>query len=406
MGRSRPEKMSIPSARPAPAMPDRRLASLFTKRGTTAPATAGSVGMLAPYAPTANGLAQFSASLRESLLGDRPGVTVEIVRMNPGGALSEAREVVHELAPDGLGDHRAAATALNRFDIVVIQHLPGPETGGGEQVLKVLDWINVPVVAVLHSVPAAASLSPQERQALVRLTDSADAVVTLSEDDRQRLFLDYEVAPRKVMLIRHGAWLGPTAPPPVHRRRPVVLTWGFLASGKGIEWGIDAMHMLRDLDPSPLYVVAGPTLERYGQWLARRAQLLNVSHMVDFRPGPIGKDELAGLVAGADAVLLPFDAAEPISSGALVEALAAGIPVVTTPFTHAQELMVGAHNGRFVGHRDAGAIAGALQKILARPDQPSPGDSELRAMLRWPAVAAQYRQLFDALLRRPTVSPR
>jgi Glycosyltransferase len=38
-----------------------------------------------------------------------------------------------------------------------------------------------------------------------------------------------------------------------------VLTWGLLGPGKGIEWGIEAMAMLRDLAPMPRYMVAGQT---------------------------------------------------------------------------------------------------------------------------------------------------
>ena len=45
-----------------------------------------------------------------------------------------------------------------------------------------------------------------------------------------------------------------------HGVRPVVLTWGLLGPGKGIEAGIDAMAELRDIIPQPRYVVAGDRL--------------------------------------------------------------------------------------------------------------------------------------------------
>jgi len=38
-----------------------------------------------------------------------------------------------------------------------------------------------------------------------------------------------------------------------------VLTWGLLGPGKGIEWGIEAMAILRDLQPMPRYMVACQT---------------------------------------------------------------------------------------------------------------------------------------------------
>ena len=42
----------------------------------------------------------------------------------------------------------------------------------------------------------------------------------------------------------------------------MMLTWGLLGPGKGIEWGIEALPGLRALDPAPLYVVAGQTHPR------------------------------------------------------------------------------------------------------------------------------------------------
>ena len=49
------------------------------------------------------------------------------------------------------------------------------------------------------------------------------------------------------------------AEPSFRTGQSTVLTWGLLGPGKGIEWGIEAMAMLRDLAPMPQYTVAGQT---------------------------------------------------------------------------------------------------------------------------------------------------
>ena len=50
---------------------------------------------------------------------------------------------------------------------------------------------------------------------------------------------------------------------------PLMLTWGLLGPGKGIEWVIEALPSLRDLEPGPHYLVVGEThpkvLERDGE---------------------------------------------------------------------------------------------------------------------------------------------
>jgi glycosyltransferase involved in cell wall biosynthesis len=270
------------------------------------------------------------------------------------------------------------------------------------------------VVVVLHTVPAYPT--PRQRAILDRLTSSADGVVTMSETGRRRLVTDYQVSPRKVMLIPHGARTVAHVPHARHSapsRRPVVLTWGLLGPGKGIEWGIDALRDMRELQPLPRYVVAGQTHpkvlasqgEAYRRSLARRADVHQVSHMVDFESGFLNMERLLSLIRRADVVLLPYDSSEQVTSGVLVEALAANVPIVSTAFPHAQELLAGERGGLLVPHQDPSAIAKALTRVLTEPGLAkalTAHTAQRGAELDWPLIASHYQQLFDALLRRPT----
>ena len=60
---------------------------------------------------------------------------------------------------------------------------------------------------------------------------------------------------------------------------------------------------------------------------------------------------LASLVRSADVVLLPYDSTEQVTSGVLIEAVAAGKPVVATQFPHAREMLAGGA-GLLVPHCD------------------------------------------------------
>ena len=69
-------------------------------------------------------------------------------------------------------------------------------------------------------------------------------------------------------------------------------------------------------------------------------------------------------MAAADVVLLPYDSTEQVTSGVLIEAVAAGKPVVATRFPHAVELLSDGA-GIVVPHRDPIAIAEALRRVIS-----------------------------------------
>lgn len=382
-----------------PATPDRRLASLFARRSTTEPSKASSVGILSTQSRTRDGVANFTTSLAAALMANTPGLSVEVVRV----ASTEG------LAADG----RAAARALNKFDVAIIQHEHGGHRGDdGDRVLEVLEWLLVPVVVVMHTVPATPD--PHQLYVLEMLTQSADAVVTMSQSGRRRLLDDYRVEPRKLMLIPHGAPVADEVARPAGRaRRPMVLTWGVLGPGKGVEWGIDALSEMNLLRPRPRYVVAGQMEPEgdggYLQFLKRRAQERSVGHMVEFEPGFISPERLRELLREADVVLLPYDSHEQVTSGVLVESLAAMVPVVCTAFPHAVDLLRDGQGGTVVPHGDSAAIAAAVTRIAVEPAVAaamSAHNATLTSLVGWPTVAGQYLQLFHALTRRPSAASR
>jgi polysaccharide biosynthesis protein PslF len=386
---------------------DRLPANVLAERPPIGPATVRSVGILSTYPPTQCGVATFTSSLRAALIKDRPDLRVEIVRI---GATESSRfdsDVTHVLTT-GSGDSPAAAAAMNQFDVAVVQHEFGIYDGDdGEQVLDVVAATRVPVVVVAHTVPARPTAN--QRRILESLVRAADAVVTLSGAGRRRLMDSYQVDLRKLMLIPHGA---PAAAP---RRQTVsagpglaILTWGLLGPGKGVEWGISALAEMDTSRLQPTYIVAGQTHpkvlardgERYRDSLAEQAERHGVSRRVQFEAGYVSDDRLRELLWQADVVLLPYDSHEQVTSGVLIEAMAAGIPVVSTAFPHAIELLADGKGGLLVPHADPIAIAAALTRIAAEPGLAramSAHNASWKTAVGWPTVARQYRQVFDRL---------
>jgi glycosyltransferase involved in cell wall biosynthesis len=89
-----------------------------------------------------------------------------------------------------------------------------------------------------------------------------------------------------------------------------------------------------------------------------------------------------------------------VTSGVLVEALAAGKPVIATGFPHAVELL-GGGTGLVVPHGDPSAMARALRRVLTEPGLAArlgAAAAALAPQLLWPAVAERYRALAGSLI--------
>jgi polysaccharide biosynthesis protein PslF len=369
-----------------------------------------SYALLSTYPPTQCGLATFAAALAAHLPGT--GDHVAVVRVLDELAPRPGSEVVHDLVASSAASAAATADVLNSFDVVIVQHEYGIYGGpDGQDIVALLEALFVPTIVVLHTV--LAHPSPRQRAILDGVIAAVDTVVTMTKTARSRLLSYYGTPPEKVVVIPHGAAdSGVTASLPRVASRPMVLTWGLLGPGKGIEHAIDAMAMARCRGLHADYQVVGQTHPRvldrdgeaYRQALIARARDRDVADRVHFDARFLPADALGQLIGAADVVLLPYDSLEQVTSGVLIEAVAAGKPVVSTCFPHAVELL-GGGAGLLVGRQDPAGIARALQRVLTEPGlaaRMSRCSAGLAPHLLWPAVARSYRELAALLTAERT----
>jgi len=363
------------------------------------------IAMVSTFPPTQCGIATFAESLTRALA--HAGATVEMVDLPAGPETPPHQATLHRHR--GYQDLPVTAYLLNSFDVVILQHEFGIWDGqDGHGIVDLIGMVATPVVTVLHTVPSAASGG--QRRALQRILDLSDAVVVLSHSAFRRLTQDFSVRPDTLVMIPHGAtalW---------HRRRPAednathrILTWGLLGHGKGLEWGIRAMAILRDRGVDGEYVIAGATHpnvrrsegEAYRQSLLDLARKLGVSASVTVADDYLSDDGLSQLICESSLFLLPYDSREQITSGVLVEAIAAGGPVIATRFPHAAELL-GTGAGILVDHGDPIAIADAVEHALRDGEASERMRERSRALaadLDWGRVGDNYLTLADQLWR-------
>ena len=373
-----------------------------------------SIAFLSTYPPTSCGLATFTAALRGAIAGVRGTSSgLGVVSLVDSQENQRRPEVVHEHLNGNPRSLERAIEALNAFDIAFVQHEYGIYGGSdGSEVVDLLAGLEIPAVVTLHTVLSKPSAG--QKSILEEVVSRAERTIVMSDTAHRRLLDTYRVDPAAVRVVPHGARIGLGGTSLADGTRPMVLTWGLIGPGKGLEMAIDAFAGLRDLMPLPRYVILGKTHPKveasqgnaYLEGLASRVNDLGLNDVVEFDDRYLDTDELALAVRRADMVVLPYESTEQVTSGVLVEAMAAGKPVVATAFPHAVELL-GTGAGTVVPHGDPISLTAALRRVLTQPSVAAAMAVEARRIgstLQWPAIARRYQDLAMKLVPDPGVA--
>jgi glycosyltransferase involved in cell wall biosynthesis len=373
------------------------------------------VAIIGTYPPTRCGIATFTADVEQALTD--VGLDVDVVVVDPDPA--HVGRSAPTIRSDDALSYKAAAEWLNQsgVDMVLIEHEFGIHGGlDGAHLLHLTESLRVPYVLTLHTVLDHFTAS---QSVTLEALCSRAAAVTVFTPAARRMILEQELAlAPAVTIVPHGA--------PIELYQPsgrslqfelglaedeqVVSTFGLLSPGKGIEVAIRAMRAVVDEVPGARYVVAGRTHpgvqrnagEEYRSELQLLVEDLGLEERVTFVDRFLTVDEIAELLAMTRVFLTPYRNPDQIVSGALTFAVAAGCPVVSTPYRYGRDL-VGSGAGLLVPFDDPAAFSEAVLRLL--PDGPhrSRALSEvgtLSAKLSWPAVGRTLQQTLSAALDR------
>jgi polysaccharide biosynthesis protein PslF len=361
------------------------------------------IGFVSTFPPTVCGIATYTASLVEALAGGEgmPARRLGVVRLTDELTRDASAPVVFHHRTGDRNSLHTATSILNTYDTVSIQHEFGIfGAHDGAEVLDLISSLEVPTAVTLHTV--LSNPSPHQRMIIEMMCHHAERIVVMSETASSRLIEIYGVEPALISVIAHGADPAFAGPSLVTGDRPLVLTWGLIGPGKGLEWAIEAFGNLLDINPLPRYRIAGATHphvrresgESYREGLKTLTESLGLGTMIEFDDRYLSRPDLARLVRSADVVVLPYESVEQVTSGVLVEAIAAAKPVVATAFPHAVELLSGGA-GSVVPFGDPQCLAGELRKILT--DRPTRlfMAHQAQALARewyWPTIAERFAE--------------
>lgn len=266
-------------------------------------------------------------------------------------------------------------------------------------------WVPGPLWRPLEAVRAwdreTGRLVPASRRVIV--TNAAHGARVRERTGRAAV--EIPLAPN---VADHGA--GPAARRAARRRLGVgpgaflLVHFGFVHPVKGVRYLLEALPELLAVRPDLHVAVAGGFTSQAlpgPQARAFRAELeaLAAGLPVTFT-GYLPEPGVSALLHAGDAAVLPFTAGATLKSGALVAALAHGVPTATTlPDEPDPALRDGETVVAIPARRDARAVAAAVRRLIddaGLRERVAAGGRRLGGAHRWPGVADAHRRLYAA----------
>ena len=387
----------------------------MAKRKTTVPLN--SVAMIGDHLPRQCGIATFTTDLCDALDQAMSGRDqVEVVTMDdvPAG-YNYPRRVSFQVRATVQADYLRAADFINvnRFDLAICQHEFGIYGGeSGSYVLSLIRLLRMPVLTNLHTILARPTEA--QRSIMLELERYSDRLLVMSRKAQQLLEDVYDIPTQRTTIIPHGIPDVPFSDPRFYKHqfdleeRLVVLTFGLLSPGKGIEYMLDAMPAVVEKHPDVIYIVLGVTHphvlratgDAYRSALLQRISRLHLGDHVKLVNEFVDLETLSQYLGAADVYVTPYLNEEQITSGTLAYAMGSGTAVVSTPYWHACELLDDGR-GCLVPFEDSDALAEQVNRLLD-------DDGERHAIRRrayyhtrdmvWQQVAHSYLSLAEEVL--------
>ncbi len=371
------------------------------------------IAFLGGFEPRRCGIATFTHDICEAVAGEIPDAECFAGAVNDRAeGYKYAPRVRFELLEKDLDSYRRAADFLNfnNTEILCVQHEFGIYGGtAGSHLLALLKEVRMPVVTTLHTV--LQQPNPAQRKVMEELILRSDRMVVMAQKGREILLETYGVPVEKIDVIPHGIPDIPFAESESFKfrfgldGRKVLLTFGLLGPGKGIEHAIEALPEIVKRHPEVVYLVLGATHphlvaregETYRLGLERLAEERGVKDHVIFYNRFVSLEDLTEFIGATDIYLTPYLNEAQITSGTLAYVFGAGKAVVSTPYWHAGELLAEGR-GILVPFRDPQAIADGVCAYLDDPallERTRAGAYQVGREMIWPAVAQLYLKSFQ-----------
>lgn len=396
------------------------------------------------FPPRECGIATFTKDLTTAMNRKfNPAIKSRICAMNNGIDFDYSDDVIMQIDELDVQNYVKIARKINKDDtikLINIQHEFGIYGGKYLNYLSAfLENITKPVVMTLHSVVP----NPPEniKSILSYLAKKAACLVVMAKKAVDILHDDYGVDRNKVKVIPHGIhevsyekssiakekfdqdylkrdgenYLKKYSEKFSYSDKLILSSFGLISGSKDFETIIKSLPEVVKQFPNLLYLIIGQTHpgvlkdegEKYRNYLQGLIEGLGIEENVKFVNKYLELPKLLDYLRATDIFLLSGKGLTQITSGTLSYAMGCGRAVISHPFIHAAEA-VSPERGILVELGNSQAYTEAIIKLLANPDlreEMGKNAYEYTRRMTWPNVAGAYREVFNQVVEKTSISP-
>jgi glycosyltransferase involved in cell wall biosynthesis len=372
------------------------------------------IAYISTYPPRECGIATFNYNLMRAINANfnkrRLVDSGFVVALNDSEKLDEyeyPEEVKYIIRQNSQKDYIRAANYINNSsaDACILEHEFGIYGGeSGIYILPLLNRVEKPLISILHTILREPSYV--QRIIIREIAEQSAKIIVMSQRAVEFLTSIYDVPIEKIQIIEHGV---PDVEAPEEnpvkslsqfKNHRVLLTFGLLSRGKGVETVVRALPKIVEKHPDAMYVVLGNTHpgvirssgEEYRDHLKSLANQLGVAKNLSFINQFVEEKELVNYLTACDIYVTPYLNEAQITSGTLSYAVGSGAAVVSTPYWHATELLAD-NRGRLFGFKDSDELADTVIELLDQDrllNELKNNAYEYGLHLRWPVIGAEY----------------
>lgn len=373
------------------------------------------IAYVSTYVPQRCGLATYTHHLREAVNGEKGRKAHDpVVVMARRPALSEPDPLHWPLDRDDRAAYAKMARKLNAsdVDVVSLQHEFGIFGGeAGAYVLELIRALKKPLVTTFHTVfpEPEPPYAPIQRE----IAERSDKIIVMNRRAVGFLHNAFGIPEEKIACLPHGT----PSPEGMDRagirrelgweNRRVLMTFGLLSRGKGLERIIGVLPEVVKRVPNALYAILGQTHpdvrkhegEAYRDELRSLIKANGLEEHVVMVDRYLEEDDLVRYLVACDLYVTPYPGLAQITSGTLAYAVGLERPVLTTPYQYAADLL-GAHPELLIPYDAAETWAERIAAMLLDDEARAAWSGRIAKIgrqMHWPAVGRTFLTLLNGV---------
>jgi glycosyltransferase involved in cell wall biosynthesis len=377
------------------------------------------IAHLSTFWPIGYGLSAYTDLLISGMRAHRPERHTILAEIGSAPAQTEAYECIPCYRRDeDYVEPIAAAAAAARPDVLIIQYANDlfGQDNRFPRLLARLRELGVRSVVNAHSVYPEnwrnGYRPGRSAAAFDRAVAESASLITVHSPRMKHDLITRGVAPDLIAVVPHGSRIMPDGDVAQSRARlhlppdaKVILFFGFIWLGKGIDFLLDVFRGVQRQVPEAFLLVGGHTRHRrwsiYVSYLRARAVLLGISGRCRFSGGFIPQDMVAAVYATADVVAMPYRQDYSSVSGVMHETAGMGKLMICSRIAKFDEVELNIDRGLTAEPNDREAWIETTVRLLRDDEWARQMKEKIRrfaGQTSWENVGKMHGDLYQKLV--------